>query len=52
MEQELMDLVPQERWYEYTNLLIAHGREICEARNPKCDECLISDLCPSSFSFE
>lgn len=52
IERDLMDLVPKDLWYKYTNLLIAHGRRICEARNPKCSECIISELCPSAFKFE
>ncbi len=52
MEKELMDLLPREDWYDYTNLLISHGREICEAKNPKCKKCTISDLCPSAFHFD
>ncbi len=51
IEEDLMRLVPQEDWYRYANLLITHGRQICEARNPKCDVCTISDFCPSAFSF-
>lgn len=52
IENELMDLVPKERWYECATLLITHGRRICEARNPECGECVIGDLCPSAFSFD
>ncbi len=52
IERELMNLVPRESWYEYTNLLIAHGRSICEARNPKCRKCIISEYCPSAFEFD
>jgi endonuclease-3 len=52
IEQDLMDLFPKEQWSQVGTLLIAHGRQICEARNPKCSECVINDFCPSAFSFE
>lgn len=50
MERELMDLIPQDRWYEYSTLLVFHGRRICKARKPECNKCIINDLCPSAFS--
>jgi len=49
IEQELMRLVPQKRWFDFTYVLIDHGRAICEARKPRCDECPVSHLCPSSL---
>jgi len=52
IEQDLMDLFPKEQWFELTNLLIAHGRSICTARNPKCGECILNELCPSAFTFD
>ncbi|MDI3502930.1 MAG: endonuclease [Archaeoglobi archaeon] len=48
IEKDLMKLYPRELWSDVSHLLIAHGREICRARKPLCDECFISDLCPSS----
>ena len=48
IEQDLMRLVPKERWFDFTYVLIDHGRAICEARKPKCDACPVSSLCPSS----
>ncbi|KXA91679.1 endonuclease III [candidate division MSBL1 archaeon SCGC-AAA259A05] len=50
MEQKLMDLIPRDRWYEYATLLVSHGKRFCKARKPKCDECVINDLCPTAFS--
>ncbi len=47
IEQDLMKLLPRETWTGFANRLIYHGRETCDARKPKCDECLINDLCPS-----
>lgn len=48
IEQDLMPLVPEEHWKEYTHLLISHGRETCTARNPDCGDCVLEDICPSS----
>ena len=49
IERDLMRLVPREDWARFPHLLIWHGRRICEARRPKCEECpLALDLCPSS----
>ncbi len=48
IEQELIELVPKEDWTEYTHLLISHGRAVCTARNPTCEECVLEDICPSS----
>ena len=45
VEQDLMKIVPQKRWVKTTDLLIFHGRRICDARKPKCGECGIFDLC-------
>lgn len=47
IEQDLMQLLPREEWTVFAHRLIYHGRQICEARKPKCDECVLSDLCPS-----
>jgi endonuclease-3 len=48
IEQDLMKLIPRERWTMLSHLLIEHGRTICEARRPKCEECFLNDICPSS----
>jgi len=45
-ENQLMDILPREDWLRYSDLVIAHGREICWARKPKCGECLLADICP------
>jgi endonuclease-3 len=47
MEKELMSLIPREEWANYSFLLIHHGRNICKAKNPLCNKCIIIDLCPS-----
>jgi endonuclease-3 len=46
VEQALMPLLPRDRWTLFSHLLIAHGRRICEARRPKCGECVLADICP------
>ena len=48
IERDLMGLVPRAAWFDFTYVLIDHGRAICEARKPRCGECPVSDLCPSS----
>lgn len=52
IERDLMNLFPKEQWFEVTNLLIAHGRNVCTARNPKCKDCVVNHLCPSAFTFD
>jgi endonuclease-3 len=51
IEQDLMRLFPREDWYSLNYLLIEHGRAVCKAPVPKCDACVVADLCPSAFSF-
>ncbi|KTG09802.1 endonuclease III [Haloprofundus marisrubri] len=48
IEEDLMPVVPEEDWQQYTHLLISHGRAVCTARNPTCSECVLEDICPSS----
>ena len=48
IEQDLMALFPQTQWTMLAHLLISHGREICDARRPLCEQCVVNDLCPSS----
>ena len=48
VEQTLMRLFPREDWALLSHLLIFHGRRVCIARAPRCGECVISDICPSS----
>jgi endonuclease-3 len=45
VEQELMRVVPQERWIAFSHQLIHHGRQVCDARKPKCDRCNLEQLC-------
>ena len=48
IEDDLMPLFPLEQWTMVSHLLIEHGRQICIARAPRCDECPLNDICPSS----
>jgi endonuclease III len=49
IERDLMRLVPRDDWARFPHLMIWHGRRICDARRPRCEECpLALDLCPSS----
>ena len=49
IEQDLMRLIPKRQWFPFTYVLIDHGRAVCVARTPRCAECPVSDLCPSSL---
>jgi endonuclease-3 len=49
IEQDLIPIVPKKDWVIFPHLMIYHGRKICKARNPLCEECTIEKLCPSSF---
>ncbi len=46
IEQDLMALIPRERWIQLANTLIFHGRRVCDAKRPRCGECVVDDLCP------
>lgn len=48
IERDLMDLFPADSWTMLAHLLIYHGRQVCPARRPRCNECAVSRLCPSS----
>jgi endonuclease-3 len=48
IEQDLMRLIPRDRWFPFSYVLIDHGRVLCTARKPRCAECPIEPLCPSS----
>lgn len=48
IERDLMALVPKEGWYGLSYLFIEHGRAICKAPTPRCEECPVNHLCPSS----
>jgi endonuclease III len=48
IERDLMRLYPRERWLEVADLFIHHGRRTCDARRPRCEDCVVEPLCPSS----
>ena len=48
IEQDLIPLFPREDWTLLAHLLIFHGRRVCVARAPKCEICVLNDICPSS----
>lgn len=49
IEIDLQKLVPKKDWIMFSHLLIWHGRKICQARKPMCDQCTVESLCPSSL---
>jgi endonuclease III len=48
IERDLMQLIPREQWTWFGHTLIQHGRKVCIARRPRCEECVVNRLCPSS----
>lgn len=48
IELDLMDLVPRDEWTVVSHLFIDHGRAVCKAPTPRCEECVLNDICPSS----
>ena len=48
IERDLMELLPRDKWTWWSHTLIQHGRQVCIARRPKCEECVVNRLCPSS----
>jgi endonuclease-3 len=49
IERDLMPLFPRKNWALLSHLLIFHGRQVCIARRPRCGECVLNDVCPSSL---
>lgn len=52
IEIRLKELLPESYWINSSHWLATHGRKICIANRPKCNECVVSDLCPSYVSFK
>ena len=48
IERDLMTLFPRERWTVISHYMILHGRAVCIANRPRCEECVLADLCPSA----
>ena len=52
IEKDLMQITPKEKWMPLTDLLIFHGRNVCKAKKPLCEGCVIIKICPSAFTFD
>ncbi len=52
VERDLMGLFPQEKWWAVNYMLITHGRRVCDAKKPDCEKCILTDICPSAFTFK
>lgn len=48
IERDLMPLLPRKDWYRFSYVVIEHGRRVCDAKRPRCEECVVSRLCPAS----
>jgi endonuclease-3 len=46
IERDLIALLPRREWIEFSHRMIFHGRRVCTARKPKCDDCVVNDVCP------
>ncbi len=46
VEKDLMGMIPRDEWINFAHRLIHHGRRVCQARRPRCEECAFADLCP------
>jgi endonuclease III len=49
IERDLIEIVPKKDWVIFPHLMIWHGRKICKARSPLCEECVVEKQCPSSY---
>jgi endonuclease-3 len=52
IEQDLMKIIPKNKWMRITDLLITLGRNACVAKKPKCGTCVLNKICPSAFTFD
>ncbi len=51
IEEDLMKKFPKDKWFDLSNLLIAHGRKICKAKNPVCEKCVLNNICKSAYEY-
>ena len=51
IEKDLIELVPKKHWIMFPHWMISHGRQVCNARKPKCEICVLADICPSRQMF-
>jgi len=49
IEKDLMDITPKDKWMPLTDLLIFHGRQVCNAKKPRCEICVLNEICPSAL---
>jgi endonuclease-3 len=52
VERDLMNLFPKSKWWAVNYMLITHGRRVCDAKKADCEHCVLTDLCPSAFTFK
>jgi endonuclease-3 len=48
IERDLMDVLPSEEWIDFSHRLIWHGRRVCKARKPLCEQCVLNEICPKA----
>jgi len=46
IERDLIDMLPQDEWIDFSHRLIWHGRRVCKARKPLCEQCRLNEICP------
>lgn len=51
IEQDLIALIPKKHWIMFPHWMIFHGRQVCNARKPRCEICVLGDICPSRQMF-
>lgn len=51
IERDLMTLVPKKDWLDFNYVMVDHGRKVCQARKPRCPQCVLRKLCPSAVKF-
>ena len=51
IEKDLMEVFPKETWRNISGALVMHGRYVCKARKPECENCVFSEVCPSAYTF-
>ncbi len=51
IEKDLMEIFPKETWRNISGALVMHGRYVCKARKPECENCALSEICPSAYTF-
>ena len=49
IEKDLMEIVAKKDWIMWSSTITLHGRRVCVARKPKCETCVLNDICPSAF---